>query len=91
LRYTIYHNLPLIFDFLGGATIQLAAFFDAGHAWDGRYFSAGLFDDIAISAGAGVLITLLNFRFTYVNYYISHTFHPIKSNMFTILLTRPFF
>jgi hypothetical protein len=83
LRYTMLRGLEV--PLAGDISLQLAAFGDAGSAWTGRQT-----DDLAVVAGGGALLTLLDFRYTYVNWYVARVFQPFAYNTFNVIVTRPF-
>lgn len=90
LRGTLASNLPLWV--LGRGAVQLAAFLDAGRAWDGPLLDApdGT-DDLGLAAGGGLLFTLRDIRFAFLNVYAAHTFSPLPVDVAYVVLTRPFF
>ena len=85
-RYALVHDLQL--PWVGGVSLTLAAYLDGGYAWQD---SASAFADCYYSAGGGVLISLQNFRYTFINWYYAHAFRPFANDTLSIFLTRPFF
>jgi outer membrane protein assembly factor BamA len=85
-RYTLLRDFDLWL--AGGISLQLAAFIDVGRAWSGALEPR---DDLALISGAGVLLTLLEFRYTYVNWYVARVFEPFPETVLNVVVTRPFF
>jgi len=85
-RFDLFHDLDV--PVVGNLSLTLAAYVDAGHAWQR---SEEVFDDLYLSAGAGALVSLQNFRFTFLNWYYARTFRPFVSDQFFVFFTRPFF
>lgn len=89
-RLTALPALPLWF--LGDAAFQIAAFADAGYAWDGdNPFARRMTSDVYVSVGGGLLASLLDLRYTYLNWYVAETLRPYRAFSFELIMTRPFF
>lgn len=87
LRQTLVRDVDL--PLAGGTSLQLAAFVDAGSA--GRGGARALARDTVVTGGFGLLLTLLDFRYTYVDWYVARVFRPYTDNVFNIVVMRPFF
>ncbi len=86
-RYTVLHDASVWP--VGGVSLQVAAFADAGRAWSDTLSLAQ--DEVAAVFGAGVLLTLLEFRYTYVNWYLARVVAPLPETVLSVVVTRPFF
>jgi outer membrane protein assembly factor BamA len=86
-RYTLLRDFDA--PAIGGVSLQLAAFMDVGRAWTGDLPSDRR--SLAWVAGAGVLWTLLEFRYTYVNWYVARVIEPLPETVLNVVVTRPFF
>jgi hypothetical protein len=87
LRQTLLRDVEL--PVAGGTSLQLAVFVDGGSA--GRGARGAIARDTAVTGGLGLLLTLLEFRYTYVDWYVARVFRPYADNVFNIVVTRPFF
>ncbi len=85
-RYVLFHDLQV--PAIGGVSLTLAAYVDGGHAWQD---SRDTFSAWYGSAGGGALISLKNFRYTFINWYYAHTFRPYAGDLGSIVLSRAFF
>ena len=87
LRQTVLRDVDL--PLAGGTSLELAVFVDAGSA--GRGPARGIVGDTAVAGGVGALLTLLEFRYTYVDWYVARVVRPYGGYAFNIVVTRPFF
>lgn len=88
-RFTILREQSLPIG--GDMSLQLAAFVDVGRAWTGEAFSEGWRNDSALIVGGGLLLTLLDFRYTYVNWYVGRVIAPFPDTALGIVVMRQFF
>lgn len=86
LRQTVLRDVDV--PVAGGTSLELAVFVDAGSA--GRA-ARGMVRDTAVAGGVGALLTLLEFRYTYVDWYVARVFRPYGGYELNIVVTRPFF
>ena len=85
-RQTLTNRIPLWI--LGEGAAQLAGFVDLGQAWDGATLPPRHRRDLALSAGGGLLFTLLDIRAAYLNWYVAQTLLPERETRLWAVLTR---
>lgn len=88
LRYTLAPAVPMWV--LGGGALQGAAFVDAGQAWAWPWLGQAQAERPLLSAGAGLLLTLLDLRYAYFNWYVARALSPYRAWTLNVILTRPF-
>lgn len=85
-RYVAFHDLTM--PWIGGVSLTLAAYVDGGYAWQDKGQASA---DMYGSVGGGALISLQNFRYTFINWYYAHVVSPFPNDVYSIFLSRSFF